>query len=109
MTNIQISSVGYAVPLFTVGHEMLGVSGLSKYDTFTLILTVSWPAGNGGGLGIIYSNLLYLNFPKLCFAGPGKLVQLMPLQLKHNDSPGFVIMHEAQSQQSKTSGSLNSP
>ena len=77
MTTILISSVGYAVPLFTEGHEMLGVSWFSKYDTFTLKLKLLWPAGNGGDLGIIYSNLLYLSFPKMCFAEPGKIVQHM--------------------------------
>jgi len=77
MTTIEISSVGYAVPIFTAGHEMLGVSGFSKYDTFTLKLKVSCSAGNGGDLGIIYSNLLYLSFRKMCFAGPGRLVQFM--------------------------------
>jgi len=69
MTTIQISSVGYVVPLFTVGHEMLGVSWFSKYDTLTLKLKLLWPAGNGGDLGIIYSNLLYLSFQKCVLQG----------------------------------------
>jgi len=46
MKAIQIFSVGYAVTLFRVGYEMLGVSAFSKYDTFTLKLKISWPAGD---------------------------------------------------------------
>ena len=69
MTTILISSVGYAVPLFTEGHEMLGVSWFSKYDTLTLKLKLLWPAGNSGDLEIIYSNLLYLSFQKFVLQG----------------------------------------
>jgi hypothetical protein len=36
MTAIQISFLGCAVPSFMIGYEMLGVSGLSKYDTIAL-------------------------------------------------------------------------
>jgi hypothetical protein len=56
---------------------MLGVIGFSKYGTFTLTVSNVRNAGNIGDLRIIYNNMFYLSFPKKCFAGLGKLVQLM--------------------------------
>jgi hypothetical protein len=58
---------------------MLGVSGFSKYDTFTSKVKIPWNAGNGGDLRIIYSDIFYISFPEMCFAGPGKLTAIMQL------------------------------
>lgn len=69
--------MGCAVILFALEHEMLGASGFSKYYTFSLEVMISWDAGNGGDLRIIYNNLLYLSFQRMCFAWPLKFVQLM--------------------------------
>jgi len=77
MTAMQISCVGCAVPSFTVGYEMLGVSGFSKYGTFILKVKISSNAGNRGDLRIIYNNKYYLSFPKMCFAELGTLAEIM--------------------------------
>jgi hypothetical protein len=47
---------------YTRLHEMLDVSGFSKYDTFTLEVRISWNAGNVGDLRIIYYNILSLMY-----------------------------------------------
>jgi len=43
---------------------MLRFSGFSKYGTFHLIVRIVWKTGNGADLGIIYNNIIYLNFTK---------------------------------------------
>jgi hypothetical protein len=76
MTAIQISCVGFAVRSFIVVYEMLGVSGYSKYGTFNLKGKISWNAGNVQDLRIMHIKILYLSFPKMCFAGLGTLAEL---------------------------------
>ena len=56
---------------------MLGLSGFSKYGTFTLKVRNVWNVGNVVDLRITYNNIIYLSFPKMCFAWLGTLVQLM--------------------------------
>jgi hypothetical protein len=76
MTAMQISCVGCAVTSFTVGYEMLGILVFSKYGTFILKVKILWNAENGD-LQIIYINIYYLNFPKMCFAGLGTMAKIM--------------------------------
>jgi len=40
---------------------MLGVSGVSKYDTFTLKVRIVWNAGKWSDLRIINNDVIYLN------------------------------------------------
>jgi ABC-type microcin C transport system permease subunit YejB len=86
MTAMRIFCVGCAVPLLILGYEMLVFSGFSKYGTFTLKVKISWNAVNVGDLRIVYNYILYLSFPKMCFAGMGTLAELMqvcnPLVIK---------------------------
>jgi hypothetical protein len=74
---MQISCVECAVPSFIIRYETLGVSGVSKYGTFNLKIKILWNAGNVGNLRIIYNNIPYLSFSKICFAGLGTLAELM--------------------------------
>jgi hypothetical protein len=50
---------------------MLGVSGFSKYGTFTFKVRIVWNAGNGADLRIIKNNIIYLNFTKYVFCRVG--------------------------------------
>jgi len=74
------------VPSFTEGYEILGVSGFSIYGTFILKAKISWNARNDGDLRIIYNNIHYPSFPKMCFAELGTLAEIMrkgkPLVIK---------------------------
>jgi hypothetical protein len=58
-------------------YEMLGVRGFSIYGAFTVKVKISWNAGNVGNLRIIYNDIFYLIFTKMCFVGLGKLIELM--------------------------------
>jgi len=53
MTTMHISRVGCAVHSFIVGYEVLGVSGFSKYGTFTLKAKILWNAKNVGDQRIV--------------------------------------------------------
>jgi hypothetical protein len=62
MTIIQISCLGCAVTSFVTEYKILGVSGFSKYGTFTLKIKIVWNAGNGSDMRILNNNIIYLNF-----------------------------------------------
>ena len=79
MAAMQIPCLGCAVPSFIVAYKMLGVNGFWKYGTFTLKVKIFWNAGNVGDLRIMYNNILYLIFPKMCFGGLGTLAELMQM------------------------------
>ena len=69
-----------------LGYEMLGFCAFSKYGTFTLEVKISGNAGNVGDLRIVYNNIHYLSFLKMCFAWLGTLSGIMqkgnPLVIK---------------------------
>jgi len=76
MTAMHIFCVGCAVTSCTVGYEMLGVFLFPKYGTFILKVNISWNKGNGGEMRIMYINIHYLRFPRMCFAGLGTMAEI---------------------------------
>ena len=44
--------------------------------TFILKVNISWNKGNGGEMRIMYINIHYLRFPRMCFAGLGTMAEI---------------------------------
>jgi len=77
MAALHISFVRCTVPSLNIEYEMFGYSGFPTYGTFILNVKIRCDAGKVRDLPFTYNIMLYLTFPKMCFAGLGTLAELM--------------------------------